>query len=173
MHLCTCEQVLLPLFALSRTLNRCICVWSVPGRHVPTSPVPPLRPLLKCIVFRVHGTVTVPVPCVHAKQIVFPGELWTSRVHVGGRPVIYANLCRATGKTDRVLLASLRAVRRDLTKTICLAVTLHRRIASRAGISCSVIYFFVCCVQVQPSCSGCQPAIGCKSFEKSFGVYKH
>lgn len=72
------------------------------ARQVPTSPVLPRRPLLQCIVLRVHGSVTVPAPCVHAKQIVFPGELWTSRVHVGGRPVIYASLCTVTGKTDCV-----------------------------------------------------------------------
>lgn len=56
------------------------------------------------------------------KQIVFSGELWTSWVHAGGRPVIYAILQTMTGeeKNRSCLLALLRAVKRDVTKTICL-----------------------------------------------------
>lgn len=46
------------------------------------------------------------------------------------------------GGNRSCLLTLPRAVRRDLTKTICLSVTLHHRIGSRASTSCFVIFIF-------------------------------
>lgn len=138
--------------------------------QVQTPPVCQGAHRLNASLIPVHSSVTIPALCMHAKQIVFSGELWTARVHAGGRPVIYASLLYSDGENRSCLLALPTAVRRDLTKTICLAVTVHHKIASCASISCFVIFIFG--VARKPKRSHLSAAHCCKRFEQSFGVWK-
>lgn len=94
------------------------------------------------------------------KQIVLSGELWTSWVHAGGRPVIYASLQQWRGKKKQIVFvrsaeSSKRRCRKD-NLSGALWVASRWRIASSGSISC----FLGGCTQVQTLISCIQSSAG-------------